>query len=129
MKPWVLIAVLCLAVAIWVWRLLPGAGPTESDLRNTTGVTAEAVGLRFVPHGVEVSCRVGNSTARTAMQVVLAVAVENAAGETLAVNPLAGVSELPGGGSREVAFLVPLRTPPAGARGRVTVALVRWRDS
>lgn len=84
------VAVLLLAAGVWGWRFLPRGAPTESELRQTAGVHATVVGTRPTPQGVEVTCRVSNTTRRTAAQVVLRVAVLDAHGQMRAANPLAG---------------------------------------
>jgi len=128
MKRWAAIIVLLLAAVVWAWRLLPRDAPTETELRRTAGVTAEVLALRPSPRGVEVACRVSNTTARAVAQVVLNVAVTDAQGRALAANPLATVADLPGGAHRDAAFLVPVRPPTSDARGRVEVSLVRWQE-
>lgn len=128
MKKWVAIMVLLAAAGIWAWRLLPGGAPTESALRQTAGVSAEVVSARAVPQGVEVTCRVSNTTARAASQVVLRVALIGADGQTRAANPLAGVTELAGRQALEARFVVPFTGTRAEVRPRVEVSLVRWRD-
>jgi hypothetical protein len=117
-----------LAVGIWAWRFLPGTAPTESDLRQTAGVSAEVVSSRATPQGVEVTCRVSNTTGRVAAQVVLRVALLDANGQTLAANPLAGVADLAAGQPRETLVLVPFHGPHAGVKAGVEVSLVRWRE-
>lgn len=128
MKPWAAIIVLAVGAGIWGWRLMPTGAPTESELRRTAGLNAEVLATRALSRGVEVTCRVSNATVRTAMHVVLNVALQNAAGRTLAANPLASVADLAAGQSRDAVFLVPFPAPTADTRAHAEVALVRWRE-
>jgi hypothetical protein len=117
------------AVAIWTWRLLPKAGPTESELQQTSGVSAEVVSLETSPLGRQVSCRVFNSTRRIASQVVLRVVLTDDTGTPLASNPLAQVIHIGAGVSRDAKFLVPFNaTAPIELEARVEVSLVRWLE-
>jgi len=128
MKTWAATMVLLLAAGVWAWRLLPGGVPTESELRQTAGVTAEAMSTRATAQGVEVSCHVSNAAARVAAQVVLRVSLIDVDGQTLAVNPLADVSEVAAGQTREARFVVPFGGQLAEVHARVEVSLVRWRE-
>ncbi|HOX56330.1 MAG TPA: hypothetical protein P5205_07410 [Candidatus Paceibacterota bacterium] len=128
MKKWAATIVLLAAAGVWGWQLLPGGAPSESELRQTGGITAEVMTTRARPQGVEVSCRVSNATARVASQVVLRVALVDAQGQTLAVNPLAGVSEVVASHAREARFMVRFSGPGTDARAQVEVSLVRWRE-
>lgn len=128
MNKWAATVVLLMAVGIWAWRFLPETAPTESDLRQTAGVSAEIVSSRATPQGVEVTCRVSNTTGRVAAQVVLRVALLDANGATLAANPLAGVANLAPGQSQETPVLVPFHGPHTGVKAGVEVSLVRWLE-
>lgn len=128
MNKWTATVVLLVAIGIWAWRFLPGTAPSESDLRQTAGVTADVVSYRATPQGVEVTCRVSNTTRRAAAQVVLRVALLDANGETLAANPLASMADLAPGQSRETPVLVTFHGPQAAVQAHVEVSLVRWRQ-
>ncbi len=128
MRKWAAILLALAAAGLWAWRVFPHRAPSESALRRTAGIAVEALGLRPAPRGVEVRCRVTNSTSRVAAQIVLRVEVLAPDGRLLGVNPLAGVPELAASTAREEAFLVPVPSAPAGARARAEISLVRWRD-
>lgn len=114
------------ATAVWFWRCAPGGTPTESELRQTTGISAEVLGTRAAVQGVEITCRVSNATTSPAAHVVLNVCLNNAQGQTLAANPLAAVRDVPAGAFQDATFLIPLREPHPEAQARVKVTLVRW---
>ena len=48
MKTLAVVLVVVAAVGVWCWRLGPSA-PTESELRETAGITAEVLTTRLVP--------------------------------------------------------------------------------
>ena len=126
MKKLAAVLVLVAAVGVWCWRLGPTT-PTESELRETDGITAEVLATRLVPQGVEVTCRVSNATANRANQIVLCVTVSNEQGQTLASNPLVGVADLAAGKDRNATILVPFQPARANVTAQVKVSLVRWQ--
>jgi hypothetical protein len=127
MKKWAATIVLLAALGVWLVQVLPWRAPSEADLRETAGVHAEVLATHRTAHGVAVSCRVSNTTTRTALHVVLRVALKNGFGQTLATNPLASVSDLAPGQMRESVFMVPVRELPPDATAVADVSLVRWK--
>lgn len=71
-------------------------------------------------------CRMENRSIRVAEQVVFQVAVLNAAGESLAVNPLASASALVPGEMREIPVIVPAPTAFTHVNVKAHITLVRW---
>lgn len=127
MKTFTAVLVLLAAVGVWCWQLRPASAPTESELRETAGITAEVMGTRLVPQGAEVACRVSNATANRAAQIVLCVTVSDEHGQPVASNPLANVAELAAGQAREATILVPFQSARESVKAQVKVSLVRWR--
>lgn len=128
MKKWLAVVLLLVATATWCWRCVPGGAPSESQLRQTTGISAEVVGCRAAMQGMEVTCRVSNATSRTAARMVLNVGLSNAQGQTVAANPLAGVADVAAGLFRDAVFVVRTPAPQTQLRAHVEVSLVRWQE-
>lgn len=127
MQKWAATIILMIGAGLWAWRLMPSGAPTESGLRQTAGIGVQVITNRFTSLGAEVTCRVRNTTARNAAQVVLSVRLSDADGRLLGVNPLASISDLAGGKTRELIVTVPLQGSQADSRAEAQVSLVRWR--
>jgi hypothetical protein len=126
MKKRVAIVVLLAAAGVWGYRLGTAPGSGESALRDTGGMETTALSVQPAERGHLVLCRIVNQQERFAEQVVLRVALMDATGKTLAVNPLVGASAVAPGETRELAVLVAAPPHAGPVRAQVETSLVRW---
>lgn len=70
MKKLAAVFVLIVAAVVWGWRFWPAGVPTETALRQTSGLSAEVISMSNAAQGVKVTCRVSNATARAAYNTV-----------------------------------------------------------
>jgi hypothetical protein len=115
------------ALLVWGQQLWHRFVPGERSLRDTAGIEATVLKVDPTGRGYRVQCRIVNHRQQFAEQVVLRVALAEASGKILAVNPLVSASAVAPGETRELSVLVPTPAVTTNAGSKVEVSLVRWK--
>lgn len=128
MKRIAAVLVLVVASAVWGYRLWSPTVPTGQSLRDIAGIEGSTLSIQVAKHGHRVVCQIVNRRQQFDEQVVLRVALVDAAGRTLAVNPLASASTIAPGEARELIVMVPSPAETSKVSAEVMVSLVRWKN-
>lgn len=114
------------AAAVWLYQLFFAGSFDPRQFQDTEGIDTVVVSVVADRDWYRVRCRVTNRGQRMAEHVVLTARVLDSAGEVIAMNPLASVSQLAPQTSQLTTISLPRRSITAHYTAEVDSTLVAW---